>query len=193
MDIGNLDVEPLGRHHDRAAFSCDEPSLATYLRQQARQDVERDLTSCWMLCVPGNAEIIGYYTLNATSIDVSRLPPELAKRSGRYKVVGAVLLGRLAVDSRYSGQGVGSHLLLNALRRVLRTTLHGIAIKAVVVDALHEKAARFYEKFGFERIEDAERDVERTEADPVYLVLSLKAIREIFPHEGAEPAQPEEE
>lgn len=176
-----LAVEPLGRHHDRAAFSCDEPSLTDYLRTRARQDVERDLTSCWVLCAPGGAEVIGYYTLTATAIDVSSLPPELAKKSGRYRAVGAVLLGRLAVDARYARQGVGSHLLLNSLRRVLRTTRSGIGIKAVVVDALHEGAAGFYEKFGFQRIEG-----EQGNENPIRLVLSLKTVREIFPDEGAE-------
>src|SRR5260370_31116342 len=78
MDLTTLAVEPLGRHHDRAAFSCDEPSLTDYLRKQARQDVDRDLASCWVLCTPGDSAIIGYYTLTATSVDVSSLPPDLA-------------------------------------------------------------------------------------------------------------------
>ncbi len=191
MDLTTLDVEPLGRHHDRAAFSCDEPSLTGYLRKQARQDVDRDLASCWVLCTPGDSAIIGYYTLTATSVDVSSLPPDLAKKAGRYHVVGAALLGRLAVDSRYARQGVGSHLLLNALRRVLRTTQSGIGVKAVVVDALHERAARFYEKFGFQRIKEDEHGEghERGEDEPVRVVLSLRTIREIFPGEGADPDQ----
>ena len=189
MDFTTLDVEPLARHHDRAAFSCDEPSLTDYLRKQARQDVERDLASCWVLCASGGSEIIGYYTLAATSVDVSSLPSDLAKKSGRYRVVGAALLGRLAVDSRFARQGVGSHLLLNALRRVLRTTESGIGVKAVVVDALHARAASFYEKFGFQRIEeDDEGEVhERGEDTPIRLVLSLKTIREVFPDDVAEP------
>lgn len=181
MDFTTLVVEPLDRHHDRAAFSCDEPSLTDYLRARARQDVERDLASCWVLCAPGNSDFIGYYTLSATAVDVSSLPPDLANKSGRYRVVGAVLLGRLVVDSRYARQRAGSHLLLNALRRVLRTTRSGIGVKAVVVDALHERAVGFYEKFGFQRIEGEESDEER-----IRLVLSLKTIREIFPDEGAE-------
>jgi len=188
MDVSTLEVVPLDRRHDRAAFSCDEESLTDYLRTRARQDVERDLASCWVLCASGNPTIIGYYTLTATAVDVSSLPPELAKKSGRYRVVGAALLGRLAVDSRYARQGLGSHLLLNALRRVLRTTGSGIGMKAVIVDALHERAASFYEKFGFQRIEQDQRDQgdEQGSDVPVRLVLSLQTIREIFPGEGAE-------
>jgi GNAT superfamily N-acetyltransferase len=190
MDLTKLDVEPLGRRHDRAAFTCDEPALTDYLRTRAKQDVVRDLASCWVLCARDDSEILGYYTLTATSIDVSSLPVDLSKQSGRYQVVGAALLGRLAVDSRYVGQGMGSILLLNALRRILRTTNRGISVKAVVVDALHERAAGFYEKFGFRRIEEV-RQVEdvRDRAATVRLVLSLKTIRHIFPGEGIEQDQ----
>jgi len=187
MDFRALEVVSLDRHHDQAAFTCDEESLTDYLRTRARQDMERDLASCWVLCASGSPTIIGYYTLTATAVDVSSLPPELAKKSGRYRVVGAALLGRLAVDSRYARQGLGSHLLLNALRRVLRTTRSGIGVKAVIVDALHERAAGFYEKFGFQRIEQDQRDQGNEQGPdvPVRLVLSLKTIREIFPGEGA--------
>ena len=188
MDLTKLAIEPLDRRHDRAAFSCDEPSLTDYLHRQARQDVDRDLASCWVLCAQDGTEIIGYYTLTATSVDVSSLPADLAKKSGRYHAVGAALLGRLAVDSRYARQGLGSHLLLNALRRVLRTTERGIAVKAVMVDALHERAATFYEKFGFQRIEEVgsgEGDEHRANRS-ICMVLSLKTIRAIFPGEGIE-------
>ncbi len=183
LDFSLLCFEPLGRHHDRPAFSCDEPSLTDYLRRQARQDAARDLASCWVLCAPNDPRIIGYYTLTATSVDVSNLPPTLSKRSGRYKVVGAALLGRLAVDSRYAHQGVGTQLLLDSLRRVLRTTQHGIGIKAVVVDALNEGVARFYEKFGFERIETPRED---GALEPIRLVIALDTVREIFPDEGGD-------
>jgi ribosomal protein S18 acetylase RimI-like enzyme len=95
----------------------------------------------------------------------------------------------LAVDSRYAGQGVGSHLLLNALRRVFRATQSCIGVKAVVVDALHERAAGFYEKFGFQRFKEGTpgESQERSGNELSRLVMSLMTIREIFPDEGAEP------
>ncbi len=73
-------IELLASHHDRAAFSCGEPSLDTYLHKQAGQDVKRDLAACYVLCGPGNSDIIGYYTLSVLSVAFEDLPPELAKR-----------------------------------------------------------------------------------------------------------------
>lgn len=171
----DLNVEPLAPHHDRAAFSCGVPSLDVYLQRQARQDVKRDLSACYILCVSGSPEIIGYYTLTATSIEVIELPTELSKMAGRYRRVGAALLGRLAVDTRYAGQGMGSLLLLNAMRRTLRS---GMAFKVMVVDALNEQAARFYEKFDFQRFQD----------DPLHLYLPMSKARELFPGDGVDHA-----
>jgi hypothetical protein len=87
------------------------------------------------------------------------------------------------------GRIARSRPLLNAPRRVLRTTQSGIGVKAVIVDASHERAASFHEKLGFQRIKQNQGDEHGSDA-PVRLVLSLKTIREIFPGEGAEPDEP---
>ena len=101
----------------------------------------------------------------------------MAKTAGRYQLVPAVLLRRLAVDIQFAGQGMGSILMYNAMRRVLRT---GIGVKAIIVDALDERAARYYAKFDFKRFDD----------NPLRLYLPLSKVRDIFPGEGAAPDMP---
>lgn len=166
-------IEPLASHHDRTAFSCGEPSLDDYLKKQARQDVKRDLAACYVLSESGQPTIIGYYTLSAASVELSDLPPEIARKSGRYPLIPAVLLGRLAVDQRFRGTGKSSLLLLNALRRVLRT---GVGVKLVLVDALHETAAQYYEYFEFRRFKDQRR-----------LYLPVSTVRDLFPEDVPSP------
>jgi predicted GNAT family N-acyltransferase len=58
----------------------------------------------------------------------------------------ATLLGRLAVDRRHRGRGLGERLLLDAFGRALRSE---IATYAFVVDAKDETAAGFYAAYGF--------------------------------------------
>ena len=170
-------IEPLGPHHDRKTFSCGEPSLDAYIQRQAGQDVKRDLAACYILCPPASAAIVGYYTLSASSVELTELPLELAKQSGRYPLIPAVLRGRLAVDQRYHGQGMSSLLLVDALRRALRA---GVGVKLVLVDALHEHAAAFYEHFEFRRFE----------ATPLRLYLPVSTIRDLFPRDAAPPDAP---
>ncbi len=60
----------------------------------------------------------------------------------------AAVIGRLAVDVRSQGSGLGEVLLLDAIHRVVRAG-DTIGVYAVVVDALHDRASAFYERYGF--------------------------------------------
>jgi ribosomal protein S18 acetylase RimI-like enzyme len=64
------------------------------------------------------------------------------------RTVPAVRLGRLAVDISVQGQGLGEHLLIDAMRRT-REVLRHIGVNVLLVDAKDEKAAAFYRKYGF--------------------------------------------
>jgi GNAT superfamily N-acetyltransferase len=92
--------------------------------------------------------ILGYYTLSSYGVDVGDLPAEIAKKLPRYPLIPATLLGRLAVDERYQGRGIGEFLLLDALHRALGHSVD-VAAAAVIVDAINPAAKRFYQRFGF--------------------------------------------
>ena len=64
--------------------------------------------------------------------------------------VSALPAVKLTVSLR-SGQGLGAVLVADALQRVGDAT-RTVAARLVVVDALHERVARFYEALGFRRI-----------------------------------------
>ena len=63
----------------------------------------------------------------------------------------ATLIGRLVVDLRHRGIGLGGLLLFDAL---LRSLCSGIASIAVVVDAKDDVAIGFYERYGFRRFQN---------------------------------------
>ena len=135
--------------HDRETFSCGEPSLDDYLKRQASQDIKRRAAVVYVMTSPDNPNlIIGYYTLSSISVFLSDLSEETTKKMARYPHVGAFLLGRLAVDERYKGQGFGAKLLKDALLKSLEQSKH-IAAAVVALDALNENARQFYERYGF--------------------------------------------
>jgi GNAT superfamily N-acetyltransferase len=142
-------VEALREQHDRTNFSCGNPSLDRYLKEQAGQDLRRACASPFVL-VPasGSASILGYYTLSSYGVDVGDLPVDVAKKLPRYPLIPATLLGRLAVDRRHQGRGIGEFLLLDALHRALGHSVE-VAAAAVIVDAIDPAAERFYQRFGF--------------------------------------------
>lgn len=146
-------TEPLGKRHDRSTFACGSARLDRYLRRQAGQDARRHLAAPFVVCAPGTDRVIGYYTLSAISVDVGELPEETARRLPGYPEMPAILLGRLAVDQAFRGQGLGGWLLVDALYRAFRQS-DSLGAAAVIVDALDESAAAFYEHYGFRRFPD---------------------------------------
>ena len=152
-------IEPLGRRHDRAAFSCAKPALDRYLKNQAGQDARRHIAAPFALVgTAGGKTVLGYYTLSALGIDLGDLPEDVAKKLPQYPIVPATLLGRLAVDRRYRGQGFGEALLMDALHRSFTRSseiaarlpkLYGGQAAAVLVDAMDDEARRFYRHFDF--------------------------------------------
>jgi len=162
-------IEPLGKQHNRSAFSSGSEPLDRYLQRQAGQEARRHVAVTFVLVDTERQVLAGYYTLSATSIRLGDLPPEIAGKLPRYPLVPATLLGRLAIDTGYQGQGLGEFLLLDALHRSC-TQSQVIAAMAVVVEAKDEPARSFYERYGFIRFPD----------QPYQLFLPMQTITRLF-------------
>jgi GNAT superfamily N-acetyltransferase len=147
-------IEPLGRQHRRAAFACGSADLDRYFRHQAGQDQRRRIAAVFVAVdAQTGDEVAGFYTLSATAVRAAELPEDVAARLPRYPLLPAILLGRLARDERWRGQGVGELLLTDALRRSLAISGH-LGALFVVVDAKDAAAVVFYERRGFRRFPD---------------------------------------
>lgn len=134
--------------HKKKDFSCEVELLDNYLHRQAKQDVKRKLTACFVLANENNT-IKGYYTLSSLSIAQSELPEAIAKKlPNSYQDLPVTLMGRLAVDRHFKGQKLGQLLLLDALKRSFDVS-KSIGSMAVIVDPINENAVRFYQKYGF--------------------------------------------
>ena len=142
-----LIIEPLGKRHDRVAFSCGLPELDRYLARQASQDVRRRIARVFVCTASEANAVLGFYTLSALSIDLASLPKQLSRKLPRHPVPCA-LIGRLAVGRSAHGRGLGRMLLADA---VTRTVAAGetVAMHALIVDATNDDVKRFYEGFGF--------------------------------------------
>lgn len=137
--------------HDRSGFSCGVEALDHYLQSQAGQDARRRVAAPYVLLEPPSPDVIGFYTLSNMLIQAAELPAVFVKKLPRYPVLPATLLGRLAVDADRRGGGLGTVLLLDALRRSLRSETASLA---VVVHAKDDAAISFYERHEFLRLPD---------------------------------------
>ena len=119
-----------------------------YFKKQAKQDIKRRISRVFVAATPESpATVAGYYTLSTLSIElITPLPEDVVRKLPRHPIPAA-LVGRLAVSLQAQGHGVGKMLLMDAIKRTLGVS-DKIAIFAMVVDAIDEQAARFYQQFG---------------------------------------------
>ena len=109
--------------------------------------------------------VFGYYSLAAYTLKVENLPEQLMKGIPKYPLVGTTLIGRLAIDLTQQGKSLGGMLLINATKNSFEQSKK-IGSLAVVVDALDEKAKKFYEHYGFISLPEK----------PLKLVMSMKTV-----------------
>lgn len=163
-------IEPLNANHDRAAFSCEHERLSLYLKQQAGQDVRKRVAAVYIL-TPNGKTVAGYYTLSQYAVDAGELPERRTKKLHvpKYDKLPATLLGRLArsVDFRHSR--LGEILLMGALKKALDHS-RNIASFAVVVDTKDERAAQFYQRYGFIEFPDHRNR----------LFIPMRTVEELF-------------
>ena len=163
-------LELLSRTHDRESFDCGVAALNSYLRQTARQHIDRGISRTFVLVADESAApnpILGFFTLNLCQVKADQLPADQARKFPRE--IPGIKLGRLAVSSAVQGQGLGKILLIGAMRKVLEIYYSAGGI-GMFVDAKDRKAALFYERFGFIP----------TPANPLLLFLPVETVIEVL-------------
>ncbi len=148
--------EALAERHLLAHFDSGRPELDRWLREAALT-VEAKRTGRTFVWADRDL-VVAYYTI-AAHLLVRDDPPRAVGR-GSSSQMPSVLLGRLALDKSLHGRGLGGVLLEDALGRVVEAT-RVVAARFVVVDAIDEPAARFYQHYGFRRVPDSMRLVQR--------------------------------
>lgn len=143
-------IELLTTRHDRRTFDCGEPSLDDWLARMALQQQAENYARTRVAVEDAEpARILGYYAMVGHELDAT-LAPGLRPRPPR---LPCLLLARLAVDRSVQGQRLGERLLADAILRT-RSAIEQAAGVGLVVDALHERAADFYRRYGFEPFRD---------------------------------------
>ena len=142
-------LEALESSHDRAAFTCGEAQLDHYFQTQVTQDIRRRIANCFVAVEGMTRQVAAYYTIASASISTPDLPPDDARRLPRYPTMPAVRIGRLAVDQRYQGRGLGKALLADAAMKAMTAAPASFAL---LVDAKNEQAVNFYKHHGFRQL-----------------------------------------
>lgn len=157
-------LEALTRAHDVKRFDCGSPALNRWLQTTAMQYQKSGTSRTFVKVDDKDPEkIFGFVTLAIRPMTPKEeLPAEMHKR-----LPGSIpgfTLARLAVDVTAQGQGLGEHLLLDAMERACHAS-RSVGGYALFVDA-KDGAASFYEKYGFVPFPD----------DPDTLVMPMASM-----------------
>jgi GNAT superfamily N-acetyltransferase len=125
---------------DLSRFDCGEPALNDWLRRRALQNEGR-FSRTYVVCA--GSLVVAYVSISAGSVVRAAAPGKVRRNAP--ETIPASVIGRLAVDRNYAGQGLGADVLSDALGRIALAS-QCIGIGAVLVHAKDEAATRFYLK-----------------------------------------------
>jgi GNAT superfamily N-acetyltransferase len=160
-------IERLTSAFETSGFDSGEPSLNSFLQRHALNNDKAGLGRTFVATEIGQPHIAGYFTLSTGSVRFDTVPDHAKKRLPKYPIP-TVHMGRLAVDLKFQGKGLGEILLVDALRKA-STASRSVGVYAVDVIALHDRAKRFYLKYGFVEMLD----------QPLHLFLSIATARAV--------------
>jgi GNAT superfamily N-acetyltransferase len=153
--------EPIAARQEVGAFSCGKPALDDWLKTRAFANQRNGFAV--IMVVHDENRVAGFYALAPTAVLPASMPRSL--RTGQPpNPVPCLLLGQLATDLRWAGQGVGTALLADALRRSVRAA-ELVGGRALVVKAIDPEAAEFWRRRGFRPSRDDEMILFRSIAD----------------------------
>lgn len=162
-------IELFDKKHNRDEFDCGKELLNNYLKNQAGQDIKRKLSACFVLVENESNNIIGYYTLSNNSIPLTSFPKHILEKLPKsYTSIPTTLIGRLAIDKKSQGRGLGKVLLIDALKRCYETSIQ-IGSFAVIVDPIDGDTELFYKKYDFIKLPDSNK-----------MFITIKTLKELF-------------
>ncbi len=130
--------------HDVSNFDCQHPSLSDWLKKRALANNQQRGSRTHVVC--DGTRVVGFHALAAGSVEHAASPKSLTRNMP--KPIPAIVLGRLAVDAQYQGQGIGAGLLQDAIFRAL-SAANEVAARVLLCHAIDEESRAFYLRHGF--------------------------------------------
>lgn len=140
----------LRKEHDVSKFDCgiEGKALSDWLKKHALQSQSAGQSRTIVVTENESTSVVGYYSFSIVSVEHAEDTPERVKRGLARHPIPVFLIARLARDVRYRNSQLGRRLLGDALRKAVLIA-EDVPIRAIMVDALNEKAKSFYTEFDF--------------------------------------------
>jgi GNAT superfamily N-acetyltransferase len=155
----------LTNEHQSVDFNCGSDLLNDWLKKRALKNQVNGASRTFVICIDGR--VVGYYALSSGSVERIEAPKAVARNMP--ETIPIMLLGRLTIDLKAQGKGLGAALLKDALLRIL-SVAKNVGVRAVLVHSISQEAKEFYQSYGFQV----------SPIDPMTLVLPIKKIEALL-------------
>lgn len=143
--------------HDRSAFSCGFGPIDNFLKSSLSDQIKTGMVAAWIATAGDDPAVLGFYTLGAMAVRAD-LGPKKWQRAG-VPDIPVIYIRAVAVREDMQGKGLGTALVVDAMRRSLQIT-DEVGAAAIVLDVLKddhfERRWSFYEELGFQPLGDPE-------------------------------------
>lgn len=163
--IDNYSFENLNEQHDLSEFSCESDDLNDFLINDAMNQQNDNLNLTKLICC--NDEIIGFFSLLTDTIELKKIRDDETKDSitnhyPKSKKVPAIKIGRLAICEKYSGNGLGSQILLNIIHNIRNLANNHVGLRFITVEG-YVKAYTLYKRNNFIHFKQHDNDIKKIE------------------------------
>ena len=143
--------------HDRSAFSCGFKPIDNFLKSSLSEQIKNGFVQAWIATEEGQADVLGFYTLGAMAVRAGLGPKKWDQGRAGIPDIPVIYIRSIAVHKDLQGQGYGTALVVDAMRRSLEVS-EKMGTAAIVLDVLEddhiERRWKFYEELGFLSLSD---------------------------------------
>ena len=134
-------------------FDCEDEDLNDFIYNDALNHLHEDLAVTYLCMI--NEVIVGFVSISSASVKINKRDKK--KMKFKYHEFPSVKIGRLAIDKRFRGQGIGSFLIRWIFGKC-EDISREIGMRFVSVD-VYDKSVNFYKKNSFLAHEDNKRNI----------------------------------
>jgi GNAT superfamily N-acetyltransferase len=160
--------------HDRNAFTCGHVPIDNFLKSSLSDQIKAGMVAAWMATAQPDPAVLGFYTLGALAVRADR--GSASWERARVPDVPVIYIRAVAVHSDQQGRGLGTALLIEAMRRCAGIA-EQMGAAAIVLDVLRDahfdRRFAFYAALGFRPLGDPD--------NPARVYIPMADVRATLP------------
>ncbi|HLD57034.1 MAG TPA: GNAT family N-acetyltransferase [archaeon] len=155
-----LKAEKMGAIHTNILtnFSTDNKELKAFLVEDSMKNQQLSISTTYLWFHKKTGELVAYVSLLNDSLRIRETELEniFVEKGILYKSLPALKIGRLCVDKRFAGRGIGTFLTKFAMIKASKIG-EEVGCRFLVLDSKKE-AVEFYKKIGFWVLREEEKE-----------------------------------